>query len=82
MQNLHLCLDAIFSCEIIIAKIEKHNHNLEFTRLSELLMDSSLTSKSKYFCCLLGIIVSKNEFNEDVSQHCRPPSPKILSKLN
>ena len=62
--------------KLFSVKIENHNNNSEFTRLSELLMDSTLTSKSKYFCCLLGIIISKNEFNEDVSL------PKILSKLN
>ena len=63
--------------KLFSGKIENHNNNSEFTRLSELLMDSTLTSKSKYFCCLLGIIISKNEFNEDVRR-----LPKILSKLN
>ena len=63
--------------KLFSVKIENHNNNSESTRLSELLMDSTLTSKSKYFCCLLGIIISKNEFNEDVRR-----LPKILSKLN
>ena len=63
--------------KLFSVKIENHNNNSESTRLSEFLMDSTLTSKSKYFCCLLGIIISKNEFNEDVRRF-----PKILSKLN
>ena len=35
--------------KLFSVKIENHNNNSEFTRLSELLMDSTLTSKSKFF---------------------------------
>ena len=53
--------------KLFSVKIENHNNNSEFTRLSELLMDSTLTSKSKYFGCLLGIIISSLMKMSDVS---------------